>query len=113
MDDAFDVLTLRYLIAFVINLAYSELGEKKAEALQMFITHTPFLQSAMGDLAIDQYGQFLLYTNESNTCLPMFLPMTATIYCKYQNKQASLLTFIKKDATITQFFRQWRLSERR
>jgi hypothetical protein len=26
--DAFDILTLRRLIAFVINLAYSELGEK-------------------------------------------------------------------------------------
>jgi GNAT superfamily N-acetyltransferase len=62
--DAFDVLTLRHLIAFVINLAYSELGEKKPETLQMFITHTPFLQSAMGDLAVDQYGQFLLYTKE-------------------------------------------------
>jgi L-amino acid N-acyltransferase YncA len=62
--DAFDVLTLRHLIAFVINLAHSELGEKKSETLQMFIAHTPFLQSAMGDLAIDQYGQFLLYTKE-------------------------------------------------
>jgi hypothetical protein len=61
--DAFDVLTLRHLIAFVINLAYSELGEKN-ETLQMFITHIPFLQSAMGDLAIDQYRQFLLYTKE-------------------------------------------------
>ena len=62
--DAFDVLTLRHLIAFVINLAHSELGEKKSETLQMFITHTPFLVSAMRDLAIDQYGQFLLYTKE-------------------------------------------------
>jgi GNAT superfamily N-acetyltransferase len=62
--DAFDILTLRRLIAFVINLAYSELGEKKSEILQMFITHTPFLQSAMGALAIDQYGQFLFYTKE-------------------------------------------------
>ena len=62
--DAFDILTLRRLIAFVINLAYSELGEKKSETLQMFVTHTPFLQSAMGDLAIDQYGEFLLYTKE-------------------------------------------------
>jgi len=62
--DAFDILTLRRLIAFVINLAYSELGEKKSETIQMFITHTPFLQSAMGALAIDQYGQFLFYTKE-------------------------------------------------
>ena len=62
--DAFDILTLRRLIAFVINLTYSELGEKKSEILQMFITHTPFLQSVMGALAIDQYGQFLFYTKE-------------------------------------------------
>jgi hypothetical protein len=62
--DAFDVLTLRHLIAFVISLAYSELGEKNSETLQMFITYTPFLQSAMRDLAIDQYEQFLLYTKE-------------------------------------------------
>jgi GNAT superfamily N-acetyltransferase len=62
--DAFEVLTLRHLIAFVINLAYSELGEKKSETIQMFITHTPFLQSAMGALAIDHDGQFLLYTKE-------------------------------------------------
>jgi ribosomal protein S18 acetylase RimI-like enzyme len=59
--DSVDVLTLRNLIAFVINLAYSELREKKFETIQMFIPQTSFLRSAMTDLKIDQYGQFLLY----------------------------------------------------
>jgi hypothetical protein len=59
--DTVDVLTLRHLIAFVINLAYSELREKKFETIQMFVPQTSFLKSAMTDLKINQYGQFLLY----------------------------------------------------
>ena len=62
--DASDVLTLRHLIAFVINLAYSELGEKKSETLQMFVPQTSFLQSVMTDLEISHYGNFLLYRME-------------------------------------------------
>jgi GNAT superfamily N-acetyltransferase len=59
--DALDAETLRYLIAFVINLGSSELREKKSETLQMFIPNTSFLQSAMTGLEINQYGHFLLY----------------------------------------------------
>jgi hypothetical protein len=62
--DAVDVLTLRHLIAYVINLAYSELREKKSETLQMFVPQTSFLQSAMTDLEINQYVHFLLYRME-------------------------------------------------
>ena len=62
--DAVDVLTLKHLITFVINLAYSELREKKSETLQMFVPQTSFLQSAMTDLEINPYGQFLLYGME-------------------------------------------------
>jgi GNAT superfamily N-acetyltransferase len=62
--DAVDVLTLKHLITFVINLAYSELREKKSETLQMFVPQTSFLQAAMTDLEINQYGHFLLYRME-------------------------------------------------
>ena len=62
--DAVDVLTLEHLISFVINLAYSELREKKFETLQMFVPLTSFLYSAMTDLEINQYGHFLLYRME-------------------------------------------------
>ena len=64
--DASDVLTLRHLIAYVINnLAhYYELTEKRYEKLQIFIPQIPFFQSAMADLGINQYGQFLLYRME-------------------------------------------------
>ena len=62
--DAVDVLTLKHLITFVINLAYSELREKKSETLQMFVPQTSFLQAAMRDLEINQYGHFLLYRME-------------------------------------------------
>jgi N-acetylglutamate synthase-like GNAT family acetyltransferase len=59
--DTVDVLTLKHLITFVINLVSSELREKKSETLQMFVPQTSFLQSAMTDLEINQYGQFLLH----------------------------------------------------
>ncbi|MFL6360040.1 MAG: GNAT family N-acetyltransferase [Nitrososphaeraceae archaeon] len=62
--DAVDILTLKHLITFVINLAYSELREKKSETLQMFVPQTSFLQAAMTDLEINQYGHFLLYRME-------------------------------------------------
>jgi hypothetical protein len=62
--DASDVLSLRHLIAFVINLAYYELTEKRYEKLQMFIPQMPFIQSVMADSGINQYGQFLLYRTE-------------------------------------------------
>jgi GNAT superfamily N-acetyltransferase len=62
--DAVDVLTLKHLITFVINLAYSELRGKKSETLQMFVPQTSFLQAAMTDLEINQYGHFLLYRME-------------------------------------------------
>ncbi|MFL6356375.1 MAG: GNAT family N-acetyltransferase [Nitrososphaeraceae archaeon] len=62
--DAVDVLTLKHLITFVINLAYSELRDKKSEILQMFVPQTSFLQAAMTDLEINQYGHFLLYRME-------------------------------------------------
>ncbi|MFL6328114.1 MAG: GNAT family N-acetyltransferase [Nitrososphaeraceae archaeon] len=62
--DAVDVLTLKHLITFVINLAYSELREKKSETLQMFVPQTSFLQAAMTDLEINPYGHFLLYRME-------------------------------------------------
>ena len=58
--DAFDALTLKYLVGFAFNLAYSE-ETKRCEKLQMFSPHIPFLQSVMGDLGINEYGQFLLY----------------------------------------------------
>jgi N-acetylglutamate synthase-like GNAT family acetyltransferase len=59
--DAVDVLALKHLITFVINLAYSQLREKKSETLQMFVPLTSFLHSAMTDLEVNQYGHFLLY----------------------------------------------------
>lgn len=59
--DAVDVLALKHLITFVINLAYSQLREKKSETLQMFVPLTSFLYSAMTDLEVNQYGHFLLY----------------------------------------------------
>jgi len=62
--DAVDVLTLNHLISFVINLAYSELREKKSETLQMFVPLTSFLYSALTNLEINQYGHFLLYRME-------------------------------------------------
>jgi N-acetylglutamate synthase-like GNAT family acetyltransferase len=62
--DAVDVLTLNHLISFVINLAYSELREKKSETLQMFVPLTSFLYSALTNLEINQYGHFLLYKME-------------------------------------------------
>jgi GNAT superfamily N-acetyltransferase len=62
--DAVDVLTLRHLISFVTNLVYVKLREKKSEPLQMFVPQTSFLQSAMTDLEVNQYGQFLLYRME-------------------------------------------------
>jgi N-acetylglutamate synthase-like GNAT family acetyltransferase len=62
--DASDVLTIRHLIAFVINLAYYELTEKRCEKLQMFVPHMPVLQSFMAESGINQYGQFLLYRLE-------------------------------------------------
>ena len=62
--DAVDVLTLKRLISFVINLAYSELREKKSETLQMFVPLTSFLYSALTNLEINQYGHFLLYIME-------------------------------------------------
>ena len=62
--DAVDVLTLKHLTTFVINLAYSELREKKSETLQTFVPLTSFLYSAMTDLEINQYGHFLLYRME-------------------------------------------------
>jgi hypothetical protein len=62
--DAVDVLTLRHLIAFVINLAYSKLREKISGTLQMFVPQTLFLQSAMKELEINEYGRFLLYKME-------------------------------------------------
>ena len=62
--DAVDVQGLRALIGFVINLAYSELREKKSETVQMFVPQTSFLQSAMTDLDISRYGNFLLYRME-------------------------------------------------
>jgi N-acetylglutamate synthase-like GNAT family acetyltransferase len=62
--DAVDVLTLKHLISFVINLAYSQLREKKSETLQMFVPLTSFLYSAMKNLEINQFGHFLLYRME-------------------------------------------------
>jgi hypothetical protein len=62
--DAVDVQGLRALIGFVINLAYSGLRENKSDTLQMFIPQTSFLQSAMTDLEISHYGNFLLYRME-------------------------------------------------
>jgi hypothetical protein len=62
--DASDVLTLKHLIAYAINLAYYESIEKRYEKLQMFSPQIPFLQSVMADLGINQYGQSLLYRME-------------------------------------------------
>ena len=62
--DAVDVQGLRALIGFVIKLAYSESREEKSERLQMFVPQTSFLQSAMTDLEISHYGNFLLYRME-------------------------------------------------
>ena len=62
--DASDALTLRHLVASVINLAYYELTEKRCEKLQMFSPQIPFLQSVIADLGINQYEQFLLYRME-------------------------------------------------
>ena len=62
--DASDALTLRHLVASVINLAYYELPEKRCEKLQIFIPQIPSLQSFMADLGIDEHGQFLLYRTE-------------------------------------------------
>jgi hypothetical protein len=62
--DADDVQGLRALIGFIIKLAYSESREEKSERLQMFVPQTPFLQSAMTDLEISHYGNFLLYRME-------------------------------------------------
>jgi N-acetylglutamate synthase-like GNAT family acetyltransferase len=59
--DASDVLTLKHLVASVIDY---ELTEKRCETLQMFIPDCHVLQSAMADLGINQYGQFLLYRTE-------------------------------------------------
>lgn len=62
--DASDALTLRHLVASVINLAYYELTKKRCEKLQMFSPQTPSLQSFMAELGIDEHGQFLLYRTE-------------------------------------------------
>jgi hypothetical protein len=59
--DAFDAFSLRYLLTFVFSLAYSEETKKRCEKLQMFTPQIPFLQSVIGDLGINEYGQFLLY----------------------------------------------------
>jgi N-acetylglutamate synthase-like GNAT family acetyltransferase len=62
--DAVDIQGLRALIGFIIKLAYSESREEKSERLQMFVPQTSFLQSAMTDLEISHYGNFLLYRME-------------------------------------------------
>ena len=62
--DAPDGSTLKRLIAFVMNLAYDELTEKRCEKIQMFIPHIPFLQSVMTDLWINHYAEFMLYRME-------------------------------------------------
>jgi ribosomal protein S18 acetylase RimI-like enzyme len=62
--DAFDASTLKYLVRFAFNLAYSE-ETKRYEKIQMFSPQIPFLQSVMGDLGIDEYGQFLLYKSDN------------------------------------------------
>jgi hypothetical protein len=63
--DACDVLTLRYLVRFVFNLAYSEETKNRYEKLQIFSPQIHFLQSCMKDLAINEYGQFLLYKRDN------------------------------------------------
>jgi GNAT superfamily N-acetyltransferase len=59
--DAFDALSLSYLIRSVFNLVYYEETEKAYQKLQIFSPQIPFFQSAIGDLGVIEYGQFLLY----------------------------------------------------
>jgi RimJ/RimL family protein N-acetyltransferase len=59
--DAFDALTLSYLVRYVFNLVYYEERGKRYEKVRMFCPQIPFFQSVIADLGISEYGQFLLY----------------------------------------------------
>lgn len=58
--DTFDALTLEYLVRFAFELANTE-KTNRCEILQIFSPQISCLQPVMGDLGIDESGQFLLY----------------------------------------------------